>query len=234
MAKPNPNRLLVEGEVDKRVIPELMEANGILWGPRARQAPVFIAPYGGIDNLLRPGSIETELKASGLQALGIVADADDDAIAQWRRIRDQCLPHFPGLPDELPEAGLIQSHEHGVKLGIWIMPDNCLRGMLETFLAYLVPTASQSLWTYATEAVAEAKTLGAPYRGAHIDKAKIYTWLAWQAPPWPPATQRDYGTYSRSSISLCIRVRRLVSRLIRPLIDVYQRAATFRNQPPPQ
>ncbi len=66
---------------------------------------------------------------------------------------------------------------------MWIMPDNRLSGMLETFLAYLVPTASQSLWTYATEAVAEAKTLGAPYRDVHIDKAKIYTWLAWQAPP---------------------------------------------------
>ncbi len=160
-----------------------MEANGIPWGQTASQAPVFIAPYDGIDNLLSESFIDTELKASGLQSLGIIADADDDAIAQWHRIRRRCLPHFPNIPDELPATGLIQSNKHGIKLGIWMMPDNCLHGMLETFLAYLVPSTSQPLWTYATEAVAEAKILGAPYRDAHLDKANIYTWLAWQDPP---------------------------------------------------
>lgn len=174
-------KLLVEGEEDKRVIPYLMEANGIQW-PK-NQVPVFIEPYDGIDNLLGPDVIETYLDGSDIQSLGMIVDADDDAITQWRRIRHRCIPHFPDIPDELPSTGLIQSNDQGIKIGIWIMPDNRLRGMLETFLAYLVPDASQYLWTHATEAVAEAKALGAPYREAHIDKANIYTWLAWQDPP---------------------------------------------------
>jgi hypothetical protein len=63
------------------------------------------------------------------------------------------------------------------------MPDNRLRGMLETFLAYLVPDTSQPLWQQAVKAFEEAQRLGAPCKVAHTDKAKIHTWLAWQDPP---------------------------------------------------
>ena len=186
MARPHLKKLLVEGEEDKRVIPELMEANGIPWGPTPDHAPAFIQPYDGIDNLLKPGLIATELKASGLQTLGIIADADEDAMERWRRIRSRCLPYFPGIPEALPETGLIQANASGLTLGIWIMPDNRLRGMLETFLAYLVPSASQAVWSYASEAFGEAQERGARCKAVHADKARIHTWLAWQDPPGRP------------------------------------------------
>jgi hypothetical protein len=38
-------------------------------------------------------------------------------------------------------------------------------------------------WQYAQEVVAEAKNRGALFIDSHIDKAYIYTWLAWQKPP---------------------------------------------------
>ena len=70
-----------------------------------------------------------------------------------------------------------------IKFGIWMMPDNKRRGMLETFLAYMIPTEKEPLWTYAQEVVVEAKKRGAPFKQVLEDKACIYTWLAWQKKP---------------------------------------------------
>ena len=59
--------LLVEGDEDKRVIPELIEANGINWGDSEKEWIVRIKSCGGIDNLLDKKLINTELKASNLK-----------------------------------------------------------------------------------------------------------------------------------------------------------------------
>ena len=61
-----PKKLLVEGDTDKRVIPYLMEANGVGWGSRENPV-VFIQPYGGIEELLARRVIENELKALDLR-----------------------------------------------------------------------------------------------------------------------------------------------------------------------
>jgi Protein of unknown function (DUF3226) len=184
MAKWHPKKLLVEGQEDKRVIPYLIEAaTGIPWSSPDGQVAVFIQPYDGLENLLTPGLIETELKASGLVMLGILADADDNAEDCWRRIRQRCVASFPNIPEVLPETGLVQANADGLTIGVWVMPDNRLRGMLETFLAYLVPDTSQLLWQQAVKAFEEAKRLGAPCKAGHADKAKIHTWLSWQDPP---------------------------------------------------
>jgi ribosome biogenesis protein Tsr3 len=62
-----PRVLLVEGEEDKRVIPYLIEANGIDWG-KPKDPSVYIEAYGGIEVMLEPDEIETRLDASGLDA----------------------------------------------------------------------------------------------------------------------------------------------------------------------
>ena len=62
-----PKRLLVEGETDKSVIPYLMEANGVAW---SEPPPVFIEPYGSVDEILKPEVIELELAASGTRGSG--------------------------------------------------------------------------------------------------------------------------------------------------------------------
>ncbi|MCP4695336.1 MAG: hypothetical protein GY862_00600 [Gammaproteobacteria bacterium] len=177
-------KLLVEGVEDKRVIPYLVEANGVLWGETPRQAIVYIKDYDGIDNLLSPNVISTELKASGLEIIGIMVDADESVEARWRQIRKQCLKVFPDIPEELQREGLIHSNINGLKLGIWIMPDNQMSGMLETFLAYLVPDDQvNSVWKHAESSLEKAIMSGAPCKERHLDKAKIHTWLAWQEPP---------------------------------------------------
>ena len=177
-----PKRLLVEGEEDKRVIPELMEANGVIWGNKKEEAPIQIEPYGGYERITAE-LISTELKASGLTALGLIVDADDNLSARWSSVRERCRISIRDIPEQLPETGLIHNTEAGIKFGIWIMPDNQMRGMLETFLAYMVPDESEPLWQYAQEVVGQAKNRGALFKDTHVDKASIYSWLAWQNPP---------------------------------------------------
>ncbi|MEX0867022.1 MAG: DUF3226 domain-containing protein [Pirellulales bacterium] len=175
--------LLVEGEDDKRVIPEIVEANGLTWGETAAEAIVFIKPIGGIDKLTEPGTISAEAKASGLQTLGVVIDANDSAEQRFQSLRSACLESFPNLPDSLPIDGLIHD-TNGLRLGIWLMPDNQSRGMLETFLAYLAGgDESDPLFEHAKRACDQAKQIGAPFSDAHAGKSHIHCWLAWQKEP---------------------------------------------------
>ncbi|MCK4659658.1 MAG: hypothetical protein KAV82_09085 [Phycisphaerae bacterium] len=187
MARRNPSKkLLVEGDEDKRVIPQLIEANGIRWGENRDTWIVELDQCDGFENMVKPGVIETELKASGLEVLGIIADANDNAGRRWESLRNRCRGSFPELPDELPATGLIHESETGLKLGVWLMPDNRSHGMMETFLTYLVPDDSNPVLKHAESARNEARVLGAPYKDVHADKAKIHTWLAWQDPPGRP------------------------------------------------
>lgn len=178
-------KLIVEGDQDKRVIPYLIEANGIVWGETRNTAVVEIESYGS-DQFIDKDIISTELKASGLTALGLIVDADDDLTIRWDSVRNACLPSIPNIPEKLPASGLICQTPMGIKFGIWIMPDNQKTGMLETFLRYLIPDESEVLWQYAQEVVPIAKNKGAKFIENHLDKANIYTWLAWQKPPGRP------------------------------------------------
>ena len=177
-----PRKLLVEGETDKRVLPYLMEANGVMW-PDPPASPVFIEPYGSVDEILKPEVIALEIGASGLEALGVVVDANGDAGARWDDVRTWCSVEFADLPEQIPAAGLELVHSGGSRFGVWIMPDNRLTGMLEDSLVRLIPDDSRRLYELATNSVADAKRNGAPFRDVHVRKAEIHTWLAWQDPP---------------------------------------------------
>lgn len=179
----NKHRLLVEGLDEQRLIPHLIERNGIIWGEQRSEAIVDIEEFNGIENLLKPGVIEVELKASGLRRLGILVDADENLSTRWTRVRERCIQTFPNLSENLDSGGLIAENESGLRLGIWIMPDNQSSGMLETFLRYLIPNTNGAVHQLAKSSAAKAAELGAPYSSHHVDKAEIHTWLAWQDPP---------------------------------------------------
>ena len=70
-----PKKLLVEGAEDKRVIPYLIEANGISWGENKEEAIVLIEVCGSKTELLNRYEISTQLQNSGLSALGLMVDA---------------------------------------------------------------------------------------------------------------------------------------------------------------
>lgn len=160
-----------------------MEANGVSWGQTAAESVVFIEALGGWQEILKPGVIETELKSSGLEVLGVLVDADDSLEAKWHALRARCIQSFPEMPDELPPGGVVVENMSKKRFGAWVLPDNRSRGMMETFLSFLVPSEQDSLWQYAIAATNQARDHGAKYRDAHGDKACIHTWLAWSDPP---------------------------------------------------
>ena len=130
----------MEGKTDQRVIPYLMEANGVPWPDHPDpdhldpDCPAFIHDYGSVDAILKPEVIEAELRASGLEALGLVVDADGDAAARWGELRALCGGEFADLPDQIPVEGLEVVHASGPRFGVWIMPNNRFQGMLEDLL----------------------------------------------------------------------------------------------------
>jgi hypothetical protein len=70
-ARNHPRLLLVEGDDDKRFVPELVElgiGDGFQW-ERDGGHVVFIEPQGGVEPLLAQGTIAAHLSASGREAL---------------------------------------------------------------------------------------------------------------------------------------------------------------------
>ena len=80
-----------------------MEANGVVWESDGHPV-VHIAPNNGAEQLLKQGVIESELAASGLEALGVVIDANGDARRRWSQVRDRCRNEFdiPSIPPMTP------------------------------------------------------------------------------------------------------------------------------------
>lgn len=153
------------------------------WPEDKNHAPVWIEIGNGAEEILRDGYLTTLLKTHGVQTVGVMLDADTKPKGRYERIRNRCIGIFPSLPESLPETGLIVENDEGLRLGAWIMPDNIADGSLETFLRFLVPDDCAHHWKHATDSVAKARALGCGCRDSHIEKAHLYTWLAWQDPP---------------------------------------------------
>lgn len=176
------SRLIVEGHDDRHSVIGLMKAH-TPWPKEEAEWPMYVELGYSATDILRPAYLSTRIKEPLVKIIGIMLDADDKPSGRYLKIRNACLKAFPDLPEALPAGGLVADGVDGKRLGIWIMPDNVSEGCLETFLKYLVPNASAPVWTHAVESTMEARQLGAPFRDAHIDKANLYTWLAWQDPP---------------------------------------------------
>jgi hypothetical protein len=126
-------------------------------------------------------SIQFKTRRETLKILGIILDADEFPANRWQSIRNCLIEIYPDIPQQLPSTGLIYPGE--IKLGIWMMPDNQQRGMLETFLQLLLPEGGEALWGFSQQSCQQAREQGACFKDCHSDKAKIHTWLAWQNPP---------------------------------------------------
>ena len=178
----HPKILLVEGKDDKFVILNLMKRY-VAWGETESEWVVQIESFDGVEDLLRRGVISTRSKERNRQALGIIIDADDQRDARWASVSQRCREAVLDFPKELPSDGLIHVAPSGLRIGVWIMPDNQATGMLETFLGRLVPSDQDPLWAFAKQSRIEAKKHGASHSDAHCDKADIHTFLAWVDPP---------------------------------------------------
>ncbi|MBI2421869.1 MAG: hypothetical protein HYV27_03485 [Candidatus Hydrogenedentes bacterium] len=121
--------------------------------------------------------------------MGVVVDADADLAARWRSIHAILIQAgYQGVQNVPQTNGTILPAPKGTllpKLGVWIMPDNQVNGILEDFLRFLVPSNSE-LFRYVENCVDRIPSEQQFFKIADKPKAIIHTWLAWQEVPGIP------------------------------------------------
>jgi hypothetical protein len=176
--------LLVEGKNDRHVIWALCNRHQI--------PDLFTVETPGtdegIDALLQ--GIYLRLRAENLQVLGIVVDADQELSTRWATIKNQLRSQgYTEIPVSPPENGWISSTPGLPRVGVWLMPNNTLPGMLENFVTELIPN-NDILLPKAEKVLQEIEQSNQNrYPITHHPKALIHTWLAWQEFPGMPMGQ---------------------------------------------
>jgi len=191
--------MVVEGSDDEHVMYALLMAHNV---PKT----FTVEKAGSVEKLLE--SIPTRLKASDLERFAVVLDADEDIQSRWDSLKHSLISSgCVGIPDSPAPKGTIGQVEGGPKVGAWIMPDNNLPGMLESFLSFLVPKHDKLL------PHVDAFIEGIPPEirrcpECRAPKARIHTWLAQQEEPGKPLGQAITATYLDAQLEV-----------VRPFLD---------------
>ena len=174
------NILFVEGRDDKHVFYSLLNHYSI---PEQFE----VQATDGIEQL--KDTFAANLVRSELQRLGVVVDADSDLQVRWQSLRSTMInagyKSVPLVPDV---NGTIVKQQGKITVGIWLMPDNTLPGMIEDFIKFLVPK-DDVLWPLAEEIVQRVIETDQKFRSSYKSKARLHTWLAWQEEPGGPMGQ---------------------------------------------
>jgi hypothetical protein len=186
-------KLLVEGNDDQHVIWALCQQFDV-------EESFDVIDCEGIDNLI--GQIPQRLKQSEIKTLGIIVDADIDINSRWQSIKKNFITLFE-VPDQLPQVGLICQNTDGIKIGVWAMPNNKTNGMLEDFIAFLIPEKDQLLPIVDHVLCDIEKQNLSKYSPYHKAKARIHTWLAWQEEPGTPLGQSITKKYLSTDEETC-------------------------------
>ncbi len=172
--------LLVEGPDDEHVVKHICNVRGIT------RLDEIIAS-GGIDKLLE--SFPVRLKASGVESIGVIVDADISMNNRWRSLKEHLKKAgYNNVPMNPNSSGTILSPPSNSILpraGIWLMPDNKNKGILEDFLHFLIPSDS-SLLQHAKNSIKGIPKSELRFKKKENSKALIHTWLAWQEEPGKP------------------------------------------------
>lgn len=185
-------KLLVEGNDDLHVVCALCEKHTV-------PETFDVIDCKGIRNVIDEMLFRLKLR---VETIGIMIDADTDINVRWQSIRDILKKQGFEVPADLPKTGLIAEKEYQ-KVGVWIMPDNNTAGMLEDFLAFLVPD-NDPLLPIARSTLNQIETQQLnKYISSHQSKALIHTWLAWQEDPGTPMGQSITKKYLSTDQATC-------------------------------
>jgi hypothetical protein len=185
--------LLVEGTDDLHVLAHIFKAHG-------HEGKITIREQEGVDKLKKRlnenafdnllEDLSVELKGSELTALGIIVDADLKIKERWQSMANKLKDlNYENVPDLPVSNGTICTGKDLPKIGVWLMPDNTLPGMLEDFVKLLVPDEQKSLLEKAVNAVElipKEERLFITENSDKTSKAQIHTYLAWQSRPGVP------------------------------------------------
>lgn len=186
--------LLVEGSNDEHVLYSLLVHHNV---PRS----FSVINKRGVNNILE--TLDVEIDRSGLERLGIILDADENVSARWQSLRDRLddigYMDIPFAPDI---NGTTITQDGRPIIGIWLMPDTTIPGMLEDFVSQLIPSREINvLWRMVEDTFTRlpAQDELSPGERRFSDnatiKAEIHTWLAWQEEPGKPLGQAITARY---------------------------------------
>ena len=178
--------LLVEGTDDEHVLKHICGNRDI---PHLDEVKSCGNDIKLIENL------EVRLKVSEEgDVIGVVIDADTDIADRWKSIRNRITDAdvgYQNVPSQPDPDGTILDPPAGTllpRLGVWIMPNNQISGILEDFLHFLVPQPN-ILFDYAkacVKSIPDVPDDEGVFKSKDESKAVIYTWLAWQKDPGLP------------------------------------------------
>lgn len=170
-------RLIIEGIDDFHVIKNLYQNTGISLPFDFNENP------NGFDKAR--DNFEVSLKDETIDRLGIVVDADTDLSSRWTSLRNLLLEKGYEAPERIEPNGFILHDKTKIvsHVGIWIMPDNTVPGILEDFVQYLIPEGDL-LRDYSLKCVENLPEKR--FKKSYRSKAEIHTWLAWQEEPGTP------------------------------------------------
>ena len=177
------NYLLVEGDEDKHVFTQLLGQHRVFEKFKIKDESLEIKSHNGIENLLNLRTLRNYLVVDKSRRYGIVLDADEDLAARWKQIKTICEAiGYHNVPPGPSPDGTVLSQEGLAMVGIWLMPNNSVSGMMEDFIGWLVPR-DDILWPMAGDVVQKVIERDRRFRKTYISKACIHTWLAWQKDP---------------------------------------------------
>lgn len=177
-AKPD-RILLVEGREDREVVYQFCNYHSI-----NNRALFDVETKDGYERL-RDDLMVRPL--TGVKVIGAIVDADTDPHGRWHSLRSGLRDSgYIDFPNEPLEGGTIVPGMAGLpSIGIWLMPNNKLVGMLEDFLASLI-REGDVLLERAVSCVDGIPSEQRKFRDTYRSKALIHTWLAWQEEPGTP------------------------------------------------
>ncbi len=183
-------KLLVEGKDDMHVVFALVKKFSLTEN-------FDIIDCNGIENLF--DKLEARLKIldkDKVKTIGVLIDADENLISRINSINNILERYsFNPIPKKLLKEGYIGKLNSITKLGVWIMPNNETKGMLEDFLKLLVPK-NDKLLPLAEQTLSSIETQNLRrYSITHKPKALIHTWLSWQDEPGKPLGQSITAKY---------------------------------------
>ena len=216
--------MLVEGPDDQHVLRSLLKHHGIPCtiseDDSFDENAIMIEAKGNIDKLLK--ALTVVLDDPDLKSLGIVVDADRSVGSRWDSLKN-ILTRFGGydLPDTPDPQGTIVTLDQQLRtlsVGVWIMPDNQVPGILENFVSFLIPDAGAPLWRRAKDCVANIPANERLFSRVALPKAEIHTWLAWQRYPGKPLGTSITARYLDADADYALQLVNWVRRLF-PLPD---------------
>lgn len=226
--------LFVEGRDDVHTISRLLNEHGLTQLRNSNKESVSISPlklcFDGLPlDIMSVGDVGEVIEKFGItlkhssvrsKAVGLILDFDGPTKTQTNNrheavrnviVRLQNERHRWELPDNftvLTDGGFIAepADEDTPRIGVWLMPNNRERGMLETFLQGLIPESLSDLLDHARHSTDTAKKKHqAPFKPVHQDKAVVHTFLAWMDEPGHPFGQSfQNGSFDAQSAPACL------------------------------